>query len=116
MYELAKLIVGFKKNIFTKTLDKSDWGNTELAKGELVDEIKKLKEQNGKDIIVVGGGSFVSDLIKAELIDEFHLFVNPVVLGKGVSIFDQLPNFRQLKLKKSIVYESGIIMLNYELK
>lgn len=115
MYELAKLIVGFKKIIFTKTLDKSEWSNTELAKNDLFEETKKLKEQNGKDIIVVGGSSFVSDLVKAELIDEFHFFVNPVVLGKGVSVFDQLGNFRQLKLKKSIVYESGIIMLNYEL-
>ena len=115
MYELAKLIVGFKKVIFTKTLDKSEWDNTELAKGELVAEIKKLKEQNGKDIIVVGGSSYVSDLVKAELIDEFHLFVNPVILGKGVSIFDQLDKFKQLKLKKTIVFESGIVLLNYEL-
>jgi len=115
MYELAKLIVGFKKIIFTKTLDKSEWSNTELAKNDLFEEVRKLKEQNGKDIIVVGGSSFVSDLVKAELIDELHFFVNPVVLGKGVSIFDQSGNFKQLKLKKSIVYESGIVMLNYEL-
>lgn len=116
MYEVAKRFVARKKIIFTKTLGKSEWENTDLAKGNLVEEVKQLKEQNGKDIIVVGGSSFVSDLVKAGLIDEFHLFVNPVVLGKGVSIFDQLDNFRQMKLKKSITYKSGIILLNYELK
>ena len=116
MYEVAKRIVSARKIIFTKTLDKSIWGNTELAKGNLTDEIKRLKNQNGKDIIVYGGSSFVSNLIKAELIDEFHLFVNPVAIGKGVPIFDKLDNFRQLKLKKSIVYDCGIVMLNYELR
>lgn len=113
MSELARIITGFRKIIFTKTLDKAQWNNTELAKGDLVEEIKKLKGQIGKDIMVVGGSSFVSSLIREGLIDEFHLFVNPVVMGKGVPIFDQLENFRLLELKKSIVYGCGIIMLNY---
>ena len=78
MYEVAQRIVRAKKVVFTKTLDKSEWDNTELAKGDLVDEIKKLKNQSGKDMIVYGGSSFVSAIIKEGLIDEFHLFVNPV--------------------------------------
>ena len=65
MYEVAKRFVARKKIIFTKTLGKSEWENTDLAKGNLVEEVKQLKEQNGKDIIVVGGSSFVSDLVKA---------------------------------------------------
>ena len=116
MYEAAQRIVRAKKVVFTKTLDKSEWDNTELAKGDLADEIKKLKNQSGKDIIVYGGSSFVSAIIKEGLIDEFHLFVNPVALGHGGPIFDQLANSQQLKLKKSIVYDCGIVMLNYELK
>ena len=121
MYEVAQRIVAAKKIVFTKTLDKADpvtngWGNTELAKGELTEEVKKLKEQSGKDLIVYGGNSFVSALIKENLVDDFHLFVNPVALGHGEPIFNQLENFKQLKLKKSIVYDCGIVMLNYELK
>ena len=100
--------------VFTSTLAKSEWNNTELAKGNLVDEIKKLKNQSGKDLIVYGGTSFVSALIKEGLIDELHLFVNPVALGKGESIFSSLEKFQNLKLKKSIVYNSGIVMMNYE--
>jgi len=116
LYELAQRIVSAKKILFTKTLDESKWNNTELAKGNLTDEIKKLKNQNGKDIIVYGGSSFVSALIKEGLIDEFHFFINPVALGTGVPIFNELEKFQGLKLKKSIVYECGIVMLNYELK
>ena len=116
MYEAAQRIVRAKKVVFTKTLDKSEWDNTELAKGDLADEIKKLKSQSGKDIIVYGGSSFVSALIREGLIDEFHFFYNPVALGHGEGIFEQLGNFQQLKLKKSIVYDCGIVMLNYELK
>ena len=116
MYEVAKRIVDAKKVVFTKTLDKSQWANTELAKGNMTDEINKLKNQSGKDIIVYGGSSFVSALIKEGLIDEFHFFVNPVALGKGVPTFDQLENIHQLKLKKSISYDCGIVLLNYELR
>jgi len=116
MYEVAQRIVRAKKVVFTKTVDKSEWDNTELARGELADEIKNLKTQSGKDIIVYGGSSFVSAIIKEGLIDEFHLFVNPVALGQGGAIFDQLENIQQLKLKKSIVYDCGIVLMNYELK
>jgi dihydrofolate reductase len=116
MHEVATRIVATKKVVFTKTLDNSIWNNTILAKGELAEEINKLKRQPGKDIIVYGGSSFVSALVKEKLIDEFHLFINPVAIGKGVPIFDQIEDFQQLKLKKSITYNSGIILAHYELR
>ena len=72
---------------------------------DLADEIRKLKNQNGKDIIVYGGASFDSSLIKEGLIDEFHLFINPAAIGDGMSIFN---------LVKSIVFDCGIVLLNYE--
>lgn len=121
MHEVAERIVAMKKVVFTKTMKPSDpqvgtWNNTVLATGNLVDEVNKLKQQNGKDIIVYGGSSFVSALIKEGLIDEFHLFVNPVVLGHGEPIFDGLKNYKQLQLKHSMVYPSGIVLLQYEIK
>ena len=115
-YDFAKKMIETPKVVFTKTLKKSKWINTALATGDLTDEIMKLKGENGKDIIVYGGATFDSSLIKAGLIDEFHLFVNPVALGQGGPIFDQLENIQQLKLKKSIVYDCGIVLMNYELK
>ncbi len=64
------------KVVFTKTLQKSQWANTDIATGNLREEIMKLKTQNGKDIIVYGGASLDSSLIKEGLIDDFHLFCN----------------------------------------
>ncbi len=116
VYEAAKRIVSIRKIVFTGTLEKSAWERTELAKGNLTDEINKLKKQSGKDIIVYGGSSFVSSLVKEGLIDEFHFFVNPVALGRGVPVFDKLENWQQLKLKNSITFDSGIVLLHYDLK
>lgn len=114
MYEAAKIKAGQKKIVFTKTLDKSIWENTELAKGNLIDKITELKNKNGKDIIVYGGSSFVADLVKENLIDEFYLFVNPIALGQGVPIFYKIKEWQQLKLIKSKTFDSGIILLHYE--
>jgi dihydrofolate reductase len=103
-----------KKVVFTKTLEKSEWDNTVLAKGYLVEEIAKLKRQDGKDIIAYGGATFVSALIKHGLIDEFHLFINPTAIGNGMSIFKELNNKQNLRLLKTTSFECGIVVLNYE--
>jgi dihydrofolate reductase len=104
------------KVVFTKTLDQSAWDNTILAKGDLVDEIKKLKQQDGKDIIVYGGATFVSALIQHGLIDAFHLFINPVAIGNGMTIFKELDSKQNLRLVKSPSFNCGIVVLHYELK
>jgi dihydrofolate reductase len=104
-----------KKFVFTKTIDKSEWDNTILAKGDLVDEITKLKKQDGKDIIVYGGSTFVSALIKKGLVDEFHLFINPTAIGSGLTIFNELDSRQNLTLIKSISFDCGIVVLNYKL-
>jgi len=101
------------KVVFTRTLDKNEWDNTVLAKGDLVDEIMKLKKQPGKDIIVYGGATFVNALFKAGLIDEFHLFINPVVIGSGMTIFNGLENKHELTLVKSTAFDCGIVVLHY---
>lgn len=116
MYEVAKIKATQKKVVFTKTLETSEWENTELAKGNLVEEVNKLKIQGGKDIVVYGGTSFVSALLKEGLIDEFHLFVNPIALGRGESVFGELEVWQALRLKKAITYGSGLVLLNYEVK
>lgn len=102
------------KIVFTKTIERSIWDNTEIAKGELVEEITKLKNKNGKDIIVYGGGTFVTSLINAGLIDEFHLFVNPTAIGNGMTIFKGLEKNQNLKLKTARQFDCGITVLCYE--
>jgi dihydrofolate reductase len=119
--EGAVKINSTKKVVFTKTLDKSDpevasWENTDLAKGDLAEEIIKLKKQDGKDIIAYGGAAFVSALIQHDLIDEYHLFVNPTAIGAGMSIFKELKSYLNLTLVKSKSYQCGITVVYYEKK
>jgi dihydrofolate reductase len=112
----GKKFTDTNKVVFTKTLDKSKWDNTVLAKGDLVDEITKLKKQDGKDIIAYGGATFVSALIKQGLIDEFHLFINPTAIGNGMTIFKELDSKQNLTLVKSKSFDCGIVVLSYKLK
>ena len=113
---VAERICRAKKLVFTRTLSRSEWENTDLATGDLVQEVKALKAKNGKDIVVYGGSTFVSALLKERLVDEFHLFVNPIALGKGVSVFSELQGWQAFRLKKSITYDCGLVLLNYVLK
>jgi dihydrofolate reductase len=116
-YAFAKKMIEAPKVVFSKTLNKSKWVNTDIATGDLTDEINKLKRQEGKDIIVYGGASFDSSLIKSGLIDEFHLFVNPAAIGNGMTIFKDLNGMqKKFTLIKSITFDCGIVLLHYEEK
>ena len=109
----GKKFTDTKKVVFTKTLEQSAWENTDLAKGHIVDEINKLKNQEGRDIIAYGGATFVSSLIKHGLIDEFHLIVNPTAIGRGLTIFNELQGKQKFKLVRSGFYDCGIVVLTY---
>jgi dihydrofolate reductase len=115
-FTAGKKFTDTHKVIFTQTLDQSEWNNTVLAKGDLVDEITQLKKHDGKDIIAYGGATFVSALIKHRLIDEFHLFINPTAIGNGMTIFKELDRKQDLTLVKATSFECGIVVLNYEPK
>ena len=112
----AEKMVNTPKVVFSKTLKTSKWDNTVLAGGDLFEEIDKLKNQDGKDIIAYGGGTFVSSLIKAGLIDEYNLFVNPVAIGNGMAIFKELESKQNLTLNIAQQFECGITLLRYEQK
>jgi dihydrofolate reductase len=113
-HAFAKKMIETPKVVFTKTLDKSKWINTEIATGDITDEIIKLKSLNGKDMVVYGGASFDSSLIKLGLIDEFLLFINPVAIGNGKTIFKDLNKIQKLNLIKTIAFDSGKVLLHYE--
>jgi dihydrofolate reductase len=113
-YALAKKMIEIPKVVFTKTLNKSKWINTNIATGDLTDEIIKLKSQQGKDMVVYGGATFDSSLIKLGLIDEFLLFINPVAIGNGMTIFKDLNEIQKFNMVKSIAFDSGEVLLHYE--
>lgn len=113
-YAFARKMIDIPKVVFSKTVTESKWVNTRIANGDLTEEVKKLKNSEGKDILVYGGASFVSSLIKNNLIDEYHLIVNPVAIGKGMRIFGDSEERLKLRLIKSEVFSTGEVELYYE--
>ncbi|UOQ53693.1 dihydrofolate reductase family protein [Hymenobacter cellulosivorans] len=102
------------KVVFTRTLTEAPWDHTVLATGDLTTEISQLKQRAGQDIMAYGGATFVSALIQAGLIDELHLFVNPVAIGRGLPIFQDLNAAQPLTLVRSTAFACGIVVQHYE--
>ncbi|MDN5845311.1 MAG: dihydrofolate reductase family protein [Candidatus Nitrosocosmicus sp.] len=115
-HAFAKKMIEAPKIVFTNSLNTSEWINTEIETGNFKDEITKLKSQDGGDILVYGSASFDSSLIEENLIDEFYLFINPVAIGNGKTIFKDLKEIRKFTLIESIAFDSGKVLLHYEVK
>lgn len=112
-YAFAKKMIDVPKVVFTRTLEESRWPNTVLAKGDIVEEVNELKKRPGKELLVYGGAGFVSSLIKHDLIDQYHFFVNPVAIGKGLTIFSEIGRYLKLKQIDATPLEWGITVHNY---
>jgi dihydrofolate reductase len=104
------------KVVFSRKLEKVSWANTRLIRGDLVAEARKLKEESGPDMVILGSGSIVAQLAEANLVDELQLVVVPVVLGKGRTLFEGLKSERQLDLKRTRTFSNGNLVLWYEPK
>jgi dihydrofolate reductase len=102
-----------EKIVFSRTLDTAGWKNTRLIKGNLIEEIRRLKQQPGKDMTILGSGSIITQLAEEELIDEYEVLVYPVALGKGTPLFDCLRHPLKLKLISAKAYKSGTVLLTY---
>ena len=102
-----------EKVVFSRTLNSADWENTRLVKDNLEAEVAALKQQPGKDLVIFGSGSIISQLAQAGLIDEYRLFINPVALGNGTAMFAGLPEPLHLKLVDTRVFNSGNVLLRY---
>lgn len=102
-----------KKYVASRTLGKLDWNNSELVKGDVGKEIKKLKEQEGPEIQVHGSGNLIQTLLKLDLVDELWLKIFPVTLGTGKKLFADGTIPAGLKLIESEVSPSGVIVASY---
>jgi dihydrofolate reductase len=109
----AKKITDARKVVFTRVLNDSIWDNTVLAKGDLKNEINTLKRSPGRNLIAYGGATFAASLIQADLVDEFHLVVNPAIIGKGLSMFQDIKDTLSLTLITATPYPCGIVVLVY---
>ena len=102
------------KVVFSRTLDRVSWSNTTLVKGDLASEVRKMKNEPGSGMTILGSGSIVSQLAPEGLIDEYQVVVNPIVLGKGRTMFDDVKARLNLKLTKTRTFGSGKVYLCYE--
>jgi dihydrofolate reductase len=106
------------KIVFSRTLNKVEWGkwnNARLVKENAGEEVKRLKEESGKDLVIYGSADLTSYLMKLGLIDEFQIFVHPVILGKGRPQFKDLNERYMLKLVRTLgPFKTGAVGLIYQ--
>jgi dihydrofolate reductase len=112
--EVAERMNNLPKVVFSRTLDKASWSHTTLVKGDPVAAMRKMKAEPGEDMTILGSGSLVSQLAQAGLIDAYQLVVNPVVLGKGRTLFEGVQEKLALKLTQTRVFGNGNILLSYQ--
>jgi dihydrofolate reductase len=104
------------KFVVSTTLDKVDWKNSTLLKGNVAEAITKLKQQPGKDISIVGSGTLVQSLLQLELIDELNLLICPIILGVGKRLFKEGVDTKVLNAVSSKTYRSGMTILTLQPK
>jgi dihydrofolate reductase len=101
------------KVVFSTSLERAEWNNTRLVRGDVADEVARLKRQSGGEIFVFGSADLSATLIAHNLIDEYRLGVHPVLLGRGTPLFKGSPNRLKLRLLEVRSLASGIVILHY---
>jgi len=114
MPDVAERMNNLPKVVFSRTMKEASWQNTKLVKDDLTGEIRKMKNEDGEEMVIFGSGMIVSQLAQAGLVDEYQFIIDPVVLGKGRTMFDGVEEKFTLKLKSSRTFANGNVLLCYE--
>jgi dihydrofolate reductase len=101
------------KYVVSTTLEKADWQNSTIIRENIAEEIAKLKQEPGQDILVAGSATLLQTLLEHDLVDEYHLLVYPIVLGIGKRLFSDSSK-ATLKLVEAIPFSSGAVLLRYQ--
>jgi len=110
----AEAMNAYRKYVVSTTLERADWANSSLITDNVVEEVTRLKQQEGQNIGMSGSGTLVQFLLRHNLIDELNLLVYPVVLGRGKRLFEDGLNLN-LKLTQSTTSHSGVLLTTYQL-
>lgn len=116
-YAYAVMMNHHQKVVFSRRLNKAEWNNTIILKDEIEEGMKMLREPSGlqnKNIIVYGSGRLVSALIKLEMIDEYQLYIHPVLIGEGKPFFGKYFDQQDLQLLSTTTFPSGVVLLHYQ--
>ena len=111
---VANMMNSTPKIVFSRTLNKAEWNNTQLIRDHVAEEIIKLKQQPGKDLVLFGSANLMATLVRHDLIDEHRIMVNPVVLGSGMPLFPGIHRSLKLKLANTRVFRNGNVLLTYQ--
>ena len=111
---VAEAMNNLQKVVFSRTMEKASWKNTKLVKGDIVAEVRKLKEEPGEGMVIMGSGKIISQLAPTGLIDEYQIVVHPIVLGEGRTMFEGIGKSLNLKRTNSRTFGNGNVLLCYE--
>jgi dihydrofolate reductase len=111
---LAERMNRHPKVVFSRTLDRAQWSNTRLLKGDPVTEVRRLKAEPGESMVILGSGSIVAQLAPAGVIDEYRVVVNPVVLGQGRTMFEGVRDRLSLRRTTVRAFGNGNVFICYE--
>jgi dihydrofolate reductase len=103
-----------RKVVFSRTLDEANWENTMLVKTDPVEAVRKMKQESGDDMVIMGSGTIISQLAPAGLIDSYQLVLSPLVLGKGRTMFEGVTQRLNMKQTTARAFRNGKVVLGYE--
>lgn len=109
----ARKLNTIRKYVVSKTLTYADWEHTTILPGELAAEMAKIKNQPGKDLVVLGSPDLAHSLVAAKLVDEYHLVVQPFFAGRGPRLFEELPEPLKLKFLEARPFKNGAVLMRY---
>lgn len=113
---IAERMNGIAKNIFSKTLDTTNWENTKVFQNDVLKVVPELKKSSDKDILILGSANLSETLIQNGLIDRYRIMINPIILGMGNPLFPNLKNQMDLNLIHTKSFKSGNVLVEYKPK
>jgi dihydrofolate reductase len=112
----ARRVNAMRKLVFSRTLESVEWNNSTLVKEVVPEDIERLKQEPGRDVVIYGSVSLVQILTNLGLIDEYQILVHPVLLGSGKPLFQDIEHETKLKLVETRAHPSGVVLLAYQLR
>jgi dihydrofolate reductase len=112
--EHANWVNAATKIVISKTLKTTSWNNTTIVHDSIPGEIQKLRQKPGKNLLMIGSPSTVHSFMQYGLIDEYRLYVNPIILGNGIPLFKGIEDRINLKLLEAKTFKGGVVGLHYE--
>lgn len=112
--EYARKLNAMRKIVVSRTLEKAEWNNSSLVREINPEEIRSLKQEPGRDIVIYGSASLIQALTNLGFIDEYQILVHPVVLGGGKPLWQNILEKTKLSLVNTKVHPSGVVLLSYQ--